>query len=205
MRALGAGFVRGIGVGGAAIWLALLGSCGATQLNYDYSKEPNPGARGFVLGPSDELAIAVWKNPDLTTNATIRPDGYVTMPLVGDLLAAGKTPRELRKAIEQRIGAYIKDQSLVLTVAVTAVRSYHFIVSGQVSRPGLFTANRYITVAEAMAMAGGPTRFARQDRILIIRRQGGRRTIPINYETISEGKRPEMNLHLLAGDTIHVP
>jgi polysaccharide export outer membrane protein len=191
----------------AVLLLVLAGACKHTLPPYDYSEEPDPTRRGFVLGPSDQLAITVWKNSDLTTTATVRPDGTITMPLVGDVRADGKTPAELRLEIERRIKAYVKDQNVVLTVAVTQVNSYHFIVSGQVSKPGLFTANRYITVAEAIAMAGGPTRFANPEQTIIIRRSGGKkpRNIPVDYKAISEGKRPEMNLYLLSGDTIHVP
>jgi polysaccharide export outer membrane protein len=183
------------------------GACKTTLPPHDYSKEPDPRKGGFVLGPSDQLRITVWKNPDLTTNATIRPDGTITMPLIGDLNAAGQTPTKLRQEIERRIKAYIKDQAVVLTVAVTAVNSYHFIVSGQVTKPGLFTATRYMTVSEAIAMAGGPTRFAKQEEAFIIRKakRGKPRRIPINVKVIAEGSRHEMNLVLLTGDTIHVP
>ena len=92
------------------------------------------------------------------TAATIRPDGTIAMPLVGDLKAAGRTTRELQTEIKRKVQAYVVGATV--TVAVTQVNSYSFAVAGQVARPGLFRAQSYVTVNEAIAMAGGPTRFA---------------------------------------------
>lgn len=182
-------------------------SCGSALPRYDYSKEPDPRHREFIIGVGDVLAITVWRNPDLTTEAPVRPDGTITMPLLGDLRAAGKTPNALRGEITKSLATYITDVSAVVTVAITAVNSYRFAVSGEVVRPGLFTSPDYVTVAEAIAMAGGFTRFAKPSRIVIMRREktDSVRRIPIDYEAIASGSRPEMNLVLLPGDDVHVP
>lgn len=191
-----------------AVAIASQAACGPGLPTYDYGKEPDPRTKEYVLGISDELAVNVWKNPDLSTASTIRPDGTITMPLIGDLKAANKTPSQLKSEIETRLEDFIKLEGTAVTVSVTAVNSYRFTVSGEVVRPGIFAANQYTTVAEAIALAGGFTRFAKRDEVSIQRRDrqtGEVRKIPIAYSAIASGNRPEMNLVLLAGDSVHVP
>jgi polysaccharide biosynthesis/export protein len=186
------------------LWLG----CGANLPDYDYSQEPDPRTREFVLGINDGLRIHVWDNPGLSTEATVRPDGTITMPLVGDLTAAGKTPSELREAIREQLTDYLKVENSSVTVAVTTVNSYRFMVSGEVARPGIHSSQHYVTVAEAIALAGGFTRFASKDSIILQRRDPDTnevRQIPIAYRAIASGEHPEMNLVLLAGDSLHVP
>ena len=188
--------------------LPLVIGCGAQIPDYDYSQEPDPRTREFVLGISDGIRIHVWDNPSLSTEATVRPDGTVTLPLVGDLTAAGNTPSELREMILERLADYVRVENSSVTVAVTSVNSYRFMVSGEVSRPGIHTAEHYVTVAEAIAMAGGFTRFASKDDIVLQRRDQETaevRRIPIAYRAIASGEHPEMNLVLLPGDSLHIP
>jgi polysaccharide export outer membrane protein len=183
-------------------------SCGPRAPDYDYSKEPNPRKTEFVIGVADELEISVWKKPELSTSTTVRPDGTVTMPLIGDVAAVGKTPSQLKQEIQRRISEYIKlDDSTTITVAVKEVNSYKFTVSGEVEQPGIHTSKAYVTVAEAIALAGGFTRFAKRDDITLMRRNqaGAVRRIPIVYSLIANGQYPEMNLIILPGDSIYVP
>jgi polysaccharide biosynthesis/export protein len=193
----------------ALLALALASTACAPRLpSYDYSKEPDPRRREYVLGVSDALSITVWKSPELSTQATVRPDGTITMPLVGDLVADGRTPSQLKNEIETRLSAFMNLEGTEITVAVTGVNSYRFTVSGEVTRPGIYTANHYVTVAEAIALAGGFTRFAARDDVVIMRRDrdsGEVRQIPIVYTLLAKGQHPEMNLVVIAGDSIHVP
>jgi polysaccharide export outer membrane protein len=181
--------------------------CGASMPKYDYASEPDPRGREFVLGVSDRIEITVWKNPELSASVIIRPDGEITLPLIGDIRAAGRTPTQLRKLIASRLATYVKDLSAVVTVSVTEVNSYHFTVGGEVVRSGSFASAHYVTLVEAIALAGGFTRFAERDKIVIIRRNGSHkaRKIPIVYSAIAKGDNEHMNLVLLAGDTVHVP
>jgi polysaccharide export outer membrane protein len=191
-----------------AIALVMAASaCGPSLPDYDYSKEPNPRRSEFVIGISDDLMITVWKNQQLTTAATVRPDGTITMPLVGDIVAAGKTPTTLRQEIQQRLAEYIKLEGSEITIAITGVNSYRFTVSGEVGQPGIYTAKVYVTVAEAIALAGGFTRFADRDDIVLMRRddKGQIRKIPIVYSLIASGEQPQMNLVVLSGDSLFVP
>jgi polysaccharide export outer membrane protein len=187
--------------------LVAVAGCGHTKIKYDYSKDPDPRTLEYVIGVSDELNITVWKQPDLTTEASVRPDGTITMPLIGDIKAAGRTPTELKNEIQTRVGNFIKDPSAVVTVAVTAVNSYTYTVSGNVNGPGVFTATHYVTVSHAITEAGGPNKFAGHPMVLIRqdRKSGKIRRIPIDYEDVASGRRPEANLVLMPGDQLFVP
>jgi polysaccharide export outer membrane protein len=190
---------------GVGLGLLLLG-CVATgpATPFDYSTEPDPRKSEFVVGVSDSLHITVWKNPELSTDARVRPDGTITMPLLGDLRASGRTPSQLREDIRTRMAAFVKDEGAAVSVAVTEVNSYRFTVAGNVEHGGVFTSRTYVTVAEAVAMAGGPNKFASPDRTVLVRGTGGRR-IPVDLEQVRSGLHPEQDLALLAGDTIFVP
>jgi len=179
-------------------------ACG--PLSYDYSKEPDPRKREFVIGISDALRITVWKNPDLSTEARVRPDGTITMPLIGDIMATGRTPSELKGEIARRLAAYVKDEGAAVTIAVTEVNSYRFTVSGNFEHPGVFSTKYFVTVADAAALAGGLNRFASPSRLVIIRTdKTGLRRIPVDWGRVSSGEHPEENLVLLAGDTLFAP
>lgn len=192
----------------AALLLCVLVSTGcAGTIKYDYKKEYDPRDHEYVIGAADGLSINVWQNGDLSTQAVVRPDGTITMPLVGDLKVAGKTPTAVRDEIKAKISQFVKAEAAIVTVAVSSVQSYRFTVTGNVQNPGTFQSTYYVSVADALAMAGGPTRFADTTEIEVIRAsEGGKmRRIPINYDDIQTRKRPEANLVLVAGDTVFVP
>jgi polysaccharide export outer membrane protein len=186
----------------------LVGACGHSAVHYDYAKEPDPRKLEYVIGVADGLTITVWHNPDLSAECVVRPDGTITMPLIGDVKASGRTPSELKAEITSRLATFVKDQSAVVTVAVTGVNSYRFTVSGNVEGPGVFTAPNYVTVVEALALAGGLNKFASRGALVLIRhdaRTGKVRRVPIDYDDIRSSRRPEANLVLMPGDTLFVP
>ena len=185
--------------------LLSLAGCG-TIIIYDYAHEPDPRREEYVIGAADVLHITVWQTPDLSINATVRPDGTITMPLIGDVAAAGRTSSAVRAEITNRLKSFVKDEALTVSVAVAEINSYEFTMAGSVENPGLYNAKRFITVTEAVAMAGGPTRFAALSKVVLIRStQKGPRRIPIDLCAIYGGTRPEMNIVLVRGDTLHVP
>jgi polysaccharide export outer membrane protein len=182
--------------------------CATTHANYDYASEPDPRKLEYQLGPSDVVHITVWHNPDLSGESVVRPDGTITLPLIGDLRAAGRTPGQLRTEIAQRLSTFLKEDAATVTVAVTSINSYRFTVSGNVDRPGAYTANHYVTVSEAITLAGGPNKFGSPEEMVIIRpdpAKGAYKRIPVDYTSILNGSHPEQDLPLLAGDTIYVP
>ncbi|HVK85810.1 MAG TPA: polysaccharide biosynthesis/export family protein [Kofleriaceae bacterium] len=191
--------------------LALIATACAHSLpNYPYASEPDPRDKEVTLGVGDVVAINVWgeSNEALNTEATIRPDGTITMPLVGDLHAVGKTPTTLKEAIKTKLAEFVRMQGTEVTVALKAWKSYRFTVQGEVQKTGIFTTDQYVTVADALALAGGPTRFAKRGDIVLIRSNPvskETRRIPLDYDTLASGKHLEMNIYVLPGDTIYVP
>jgi polysaccharide export outer membrane protein len=134
------------------------------------------------------------------------------MPLVGDLKAAGETPSSLKARIKTQLQNYVKLQPSggtdLITVAVKAWKSYRFTIQGEVARTGVFSSDQYVTVADALALAGGLSRFAKRNGIVLTRRDtktGQLRQIPLDYDALASGKRPDMNIYVLPGDTIWVP
>jgi polysaccharide export outer membrane protein len=205
-------------LGGARLWAArmisilrpvlcaLLLACGAPAIRYDYAREPDPRRTEYVIGVADHLDIKIWKNPDLSTGVIVRPDGTITLPLLGDLRAAGKTPSQLKGDIAKALTTYIRDEGAVVTIAVTGINSYSFTVSGNVEHAGVFSSQKYVTVLDAIQLAGGLNRYA-GNLVKLFRRDadGKLRVIPIDYEAIQEGRQPDANLALLAGDQLFVP
>jgi polysaccharide export outer membrane protein len=185
--------------------LLLLSVAGCAPQLYDYSKEPDPRRHEYVIGVADGLRINVWRNAELSTQATVRPDGTITMPLIGDLQASGRTPGQLKEEIVRRLRTYIKDEAAVVSIAITDVNSYRFTVAGNVEKGGIFSTKYYVTVAEAIAMAGGLNKFATPKKLVLVRPQTGAppRRIPIDYERIGSGGHPEENLVMLTGDTLY--
>jgi polysaccharide export outer membrane protein len=187
-------------------FLLVLGAACATQGAYDYNREPDPRSVEFPIGPGDHLKINVWRDQELTTEVRVRPDGAITVPLVGDVRAAGRTSSQIRDEIQQKLAAFMKSETAKVTVIVSEVRSYYFTVSGNVERPGLYRASSYVTVLEAVAMAGEPNRYADSDRLTLLRSERGHvKRIPIDYDTLRKGMRMEQNIVVLAGDNIVVP
>jgi polysaccharide biosynthesis/export protein len=187
---------------------ALVAGCGSSAIyqTYDYKKEYDPRLHEYVVGVGDTLQITVFHTPDLSGGGTVRPDGVITMPLIGDLPVAGKTPSQIREDMKARLATYIKDSTAVITVVVSGANSYRFTVAGNVARPGAQSPKYYVTVSEAIAAAGGLSKFASPD-LIIIRPDGTGhiRQIPVNYDQIISGTRPEEDLPIVSGDTIFVP
>jgi polysaccharide export outer membrane protein len=186
--------------GGASLILSST-SCGGSP-TYNWAAER---AAGYKVGAGDVVKVNVWKHDELSQQVTVRPDGALTLPLVGDIRAEGKTVEEIGTDIGTRVNKYFQDQPPV-TVQLAEVRSYKVYVVGEVQRGGEFTPNHQITVLHGLALAGGFTRFANQDRVVIVRKDArGERRIPFDYSAVVEKGDLQQNLALQTGDTIVVP
>jgi polysaccharide export outer membrane protein len=187
-----------------ALTLSAAGCGPSIYETYSYGKEYDPRRHEYIIGVSDQININVYHMPDLSGAGTVRPDGVITMPLIGDVQVAGKTPSQIREEMKKKLSSYVKADT-VINVTVTAFNSYRFTVTGNVSHAGSTQPKYYVTVAEAIAAAGGPNKFA-GDQIVIFRLDASRkvREIPISYKRLMSGRHPEMDICVVSGDTIVV-
>lgn len=166
-----------------------------------------PAARSpeYVIGPSDVLAISVWKEPDITRTLPVRPDGKISLPLVGELQASGLTASKLEDVITQKLKEYIENPQV--NVVVEDVKSRSFNIVGKVSKTGSFDLAKPTTVLDAIALAGGFQDFAKVTKIYVLRRMpdGSQKMLPFNYKLVIKGKRLDENIDLQSGDTVVVP
>ena len=162
------------------------------------------GGGDYLLGPGDKVDVFVWRNAELSRQVPVRPDGYISLPLVGELAAAGKTAAELEAEITILLSDFV--QVPTVTVTVTDIKSLVIYVLGRVGTPGPVTLDRNINVLQAISMAGGPTEFANQNGITILRTIANQRTrIPYRYGDIMKGRADPGELVLQSGDVIYVP
>lgn len=159
----------------------------------------------YVIGADDVLAVNVWREQEVSRVLPVRPDGMISLPLAGDIQAAGKTAHQLEAEITKRLASYIDHPTV--TVIVQEVRSQRVNVVGEVMKPGAYPLHNPTTVIDAIAMAGGFKDFAKQSKIYVLRASAGdaQQKIPVNYKDIIKGKKPEENIVLQPHDTIVVP
>ena len=158
----------------------------------------------YLLNPGDELQISVWKEPDLTLKVIVRPDGKLSVPLAGDIVAAGRTIVQIQTDITNRLLKYIPEA--VVTATLTGMDGNRVYVIGQVNKPGAIVMNPRLSVIQALSIAGGTTPFASVNDIIVLRGGGTRQlTLRFKYGEVSKGKSLEQNIRLEAGDVIIVP
>jgi polysaccharide export outer membrane protein len=154
----------------------------------------------YVIGSEDVLHVLVWREPDLTGDKIVRPDGKISFPLVGELQASGLTPEQLGKDITAALTKLINGPEV--TVSLVSVNSKRYYIDGEVGRPGEFKLITPTRILEALSMAGGFREFAKTTKIRILR---GDTTFKFNYKEVIHGKKMEQNIFLENGDHIIVP
>ena len=159
----------------------------------------------YRIGQEDVLEITVLGEDILSTRALVDPDGWIAFPMVGQVLAAGRTASELERELTDKLKEKIRDP--VVTVALADAAGYQVYVVGKVDKPGEFAVGRRIDVLQALALAGGLTPFADQNDIKILRRGGqdGDRVFPFDYSAIKRGNKLGQNIVLQTGDVVMVP
>ena len=159
----------------------------------------------YRLGADDLLNIEVWREPDVSGKVPVRPDGKISVPLVGEVQAAGRTALQLQKVISDRLKAYISSPEV--TVVVEEVNSRKINVLGRVLHPGTYNLGTGMHVLDAVAMAGGPVMFAHLGNVYVLRRepQGKVHKFRFNYNDVIAGKKPGENILLQPGDTVVIP
>ena len=162
--------------------------------------------RPFRIGREDVLDIAVWRDPDLSRVLPVRPDGFITMPMAGEVMAAGKTPAELEAELKQKLSPFVQEPRV--NVIVREVNSSRVFVTGEVTHPGVYPLRGRVSLLQVIAQAGGFTDFADSDEIVVIRSDEKSTNIPVRYSDLvkaSEDDKERYDVILRPGDTIVVP
>lgn len=189
--------------------VAVAGCGGGKQKPVVVEKERTLQTKDFVLGPEDVLEVTVWRNADLTKTVVVRPDGMISLPLIGDMRASGLTANQLAGDIAKRLSEY-KDNPTV-AVNVKEINSYSVYVLGEVTKPGKYQLKAFTSVLQAISMAGGFTPFASKNKMQIVRhvRNGTgdltEKRIPIRYDDLMTGRADPNFSMVMSGDTIVVP
>jgi polysaccharide export outer membrane protein len=208
MRILAPVALCGLAWSQAAIEPSRTPSPAATKARSSASEQAAPnriGDASYVIGPGDIIGVNVWKEPDVSKAVPVRSDGKISLPLAGELQASGTTPKELERAIADRLQSYISDPEV--TVIVQEIKSQKFNILGQVSKPGSYLLTDSTTVLDAVAMAGGFRDFAKQKSIYVLRARpdGAQQRLPFNYKQVIKGSSEAQNIRLEPHDTVVVP
>jgi polysaccharide biosynthesis/export protein len=157
----------------------------------------------YVIGTDDVLGIVFWRDTDMTGDVTVRPDGKITLPLIGDMSAVGLTPEALKEQITKAASKLIEDPTV--TVVVRTINSRKVFITGQVVAPKDYPLTRELTVMQLISLAGGLTEYANKKNIAVLRTENGQQKVfKVNYNEISEGKNLAQNIVLKPGDTVMV-
>lgn len=188
-----------------SVWSILALGCAQTTIHEREYGSPLQ----FLLGPEDVIEISVWKNQDLTKTLSIRPDGLISMPIIGEVQAAGLTTDNLAQHITERLKPFIARPSV--SVSVKDLNSYAIFVLGEVTKPGKYQLKSYTTVLQAISLAGGFTEYAKKNKMQVVRLKpnGDQKLrelhIPVRYDDVVAGRIESGNIILLSGDTVVVP
>lgn len=163
----------------------------------------DPGGGLFRLGAGDVLNVSIWKNKELSTSVTVRPDGMITYPLVGEIEVNGLTVGEVEERLTKLLKRQIQDPQV--TVILEATYSFRIYVLGEVLQPGVFELKGPVTIIQALAIARGLTTFASRSKIFVVPAGKAGSRQPFNYDKYLNGEAVEQNIVLRPGDTIIVP
>jgi polysaccharide export outer membrane protein len=204
-------------------WVAvgLLAAAIPLQAQEDSTKKPAAGANAaaapaaaakksatddpnYIIGSQDVLDISVWKEPELTRTVPVRPDGKISLPLLNDVQADGRTPQQLAADITEGLKKFVTNPQV--TVIVATMNSQRIYIIGEVTRAGAYPLLPNMTVLQALSSGGGFTQFAKVSKIYVLRVDHGKQVkLPFNYKDVLSGKSADQNILLRAGDSIVVP
>ena len=169
-----------------------------------HSTTPPPAVaqNEYRIGKEDVVAVDVWKDPALSAKEPVRPDGKISLPMIGDVVAEGRTAKELQKEITAKLAPMVNEP--VVSVQISEINAAKFFVIGEVAHPGSYPVRGAMNVLQALALAGGPTEYANRGSIVVIRHDGARENrYNVNYREVVSGKAQA--IQLVPGDTVFVP
>ena len=188
---------------GTIIILMLLSACTNRSVKTEETSL-TIGNDQYILGSEDVIEVSVWKEPELSKVIMIRPDGKISLPLIGDIQAAGLSAEKLTENIVSALEDFV--DSPTVAVIVEQINSLKIFIQGEIAKPGVFFLRSNTTLLQAISLAGGFSEWAKKDEIAILRKAGDKLIrIPINYEKILSGEDLSQNILLQRGDTIIVP
>lgn len=201
------GTLRALLTGFAALAVAACASSGPELPSANFVPETEGPGPNYIVGPLDNISIFVWRNPELSTQVTVRPDGRFSVPLIDDMVATGRTPTELARAIEERLGQYI--QSPIVTVIVNGFVgpfAQQVRVVGEAAQPQAIPFRANMTLLDVMIAVGGLTDFAAGNRATLIRSsEGGQREYSLRVSDLLKDGDPRANVAIMPGDVIIIP
>lgn len=159
----------------------------------------------YIIGSDDVLAVNIWKEPEISRTVPVRPDGKITLPLIGDIQAGGLTPHRLQDNIATGLRSYVSSPEV--TVIVQEVKSLKFNIVGEITKPGSYPLSQPTTILDAIAIGGGLRDFAKGSRIYVLRANGdgSHSKLPFDYKQVIKGNKLSENVELHPGDTIVIP
>lgn len=176
----------------------------AAAPDVDAVSQPATTDPHYVIGAQDVLDVSVWKEPDLSRQVPVRPDGKISLPLLNDVQAAGLTPTQLAAQITASLEKYVTSPQV--TIIVSQINSQRIYILGEVARVGAYVLLPGMTVLQALSNAGGFTAFSNSKNVYVLRQENGKQQkLFFNYKEFISGKKIEQNIELKAGDTIVVP
>lgn len=187
----------------SAVAVAVMGVLLVSGCAHRPTAKVDNSEKPFRIGREDVLDVAVWRDQELTRTVPVRPDGYITLPIVGDVMAAGKTPAGLAEELSGKLKPYVQDPRV--TVIVREVNSSRVFVTGEVARPGAYPLRGRVSLLQAIALAGGFTDFANSDGIVILRTDDKGEQIPVRYSDLVSSDEQAQDVVLRPGDTVVVP
>jgi len=204
-RAVRVGLLMGLGLLSNGVFAQTGGPVADPSASKAVDKTGKTSDSDYVIGAEDVLAVNVWKEPDMSRVVPVRPDGKITLPLIGDIQASGMAPKELQANIENGLKAFVAAPEV--TVIVQEVKSVKFNIVGEIARPGSYPLTSSMTVLDAIAVGGGLRDFAKASHIYVLRssNDGTHSKLPFNYKQVIGGKNLAQNIELRSGDTIVIP
>ncbi len=176
----------------------------AAALGAEVSPERPQSRDSYIIGVGDRLTVSVWKNPELEAEVPVRPDGRISVPLVGEVDVAGLTPGEVQSLLTESYGQFITAPSV--SVMVTEINSRKVFILGEVTQSGSYDILQPTNLMQALAMAGGLSEFAKKEQVVVLREvKGVTKRWKVNLNAITSGRKPQDNLLLEPGDTVIVP
>jgi polysaccharide biosynthesis/export protein len=178
---------------------------GATKQTPGLASENGiPVDDSYRVGVEDDLQISVWREPEISSQVTVRPDGFISLPLLNDIQVEGLTTKQLQELVTEKLKGFLTEPQV--TVIVRQIRSRKVYLIGQVTHPGSYVLNGDKTVLQLLAEAGGLSQFAKMKSIYVVRKSAGHEVrLPFNYKRAVTGKDPKTDIELYPGDMIVVP